>query len=156
LAPIYKSGFNHLTTGCRFEDTAVSRVIYFSCNRVRHYHMHEMGIALQIVEIATASIPPHLAGGRVRAVNLKLGKLSAVVADSLQFCFEAAARDTVLESACLHITEVPIRARCSACCREWIIETPDFICPACRGGDIELLSGRELDIESIELLEEEP
>lgn len=117
--------------------------------------MHEMGIAIKIVEIAATSIPPHLAGARIKSVNLNVGKLSAIVADSLRFCFEVAARDTALEGACLHITEIPVRARCSSCHSEWTIETPDFTCPSCRDGNIELLSGRELDIDSIELLEEE-
>ncbi len=117
--------------------------------------MHEMGIAMQIVEIAAASIPSDLTGSRIEIVNLKIGKLSAIVADSLRFCFEVATRDTPLEGSRLHITEVPVRAHCNACRNEWSIEAPDFTCPACRSGDIRLLSGRELDIESIELSEEE-
>jgi hydrogenase nickel incorporation protein HypA/HybF len=50
--------------------------------------MHEMGIALQIIDIATASIPPDMRSARVERVNLKVGKLAAVVADSLRFCFD--------------------------------------------------------------------
>jgi hydrogenase nickel incorporation protein HypA/HybF len=41
--------------------------------------MHEMGIALQIIEIATASLPADLGEARVAAVNLKIGKLAAVL-----------------------------------------------------------------------------
>ena len=52
--------------------------------------MHEMGIALQIVEIATASLPPDLGAARVTRVNLKIGKLAAVVPESLRFCFDVA------------------------------------------------------------------
>jgi hydrogenase nickel incorporation protein HypA/HybF len=37
--------------------------------------MHEMGIALQIVEIATASLPADLSEARVTRVNLKIGML---------------------------------------------------------------------------------
>lgn len=117
--------------------------------------MHEMGIAIKIVEITATSIPPHLTGVRIKSVNLNVGKLSAIVADSLRFCFEVAVRETALEGACLHITEIPVRARCIDCQSEWTIETPDFTCPSCCGGDIELLSGRELDIDSIELMEKE-
>lgn len=117
--------------------------------------MHEMGVAMQIVEIAAASIPAHLAGARIEAVNLKVGKLSAIVVDSLRFCFEAVARDTPLEGARLRITEVPVQAVCNACRKAWTIEGPAFACPACDSGDITLLSGRELDIESIELAEED-
>lgn len=117
--------------------------------------MHEMGIAMQIVEIAAASIPADLVGARVETVNLKVGKLSAIVPDSLRFCFEAVSKDTALEGARLHITEIPVHAACNACCHEWTIEQPAFACPACNSGDITLLSGRELDIESIELAEED-
>jgi len=117
--------------------------------------MHEMGIAMQIVEIAAASIPADLAGTRVETVNLKVGKLSAIVPDSLRFCFEAVSKDTALEGARLRITEIPVQAACKACRHEWTIEQPAFACPSCDSGDITLLSGRELDIESIELAEEE-
>jgi hydrogenase nickel incorporation protein HypA/HybF len=119
------------------------------------YPMHEMGVAMQIVEIATASIPGHLPGARVAKVNLKVGKLSAIVPDSLTFCFDVVAKDTPLEGAHLDITEIPVQAVCNACRNEWTIDQPAFSCPACNSGDITLLTGRELDIESIELAEEE-
>jgi len=38
--------------------------------------MHEMGIALQIVEITAASLPADLGEARVARVNLKIGKLA--------------------------------------------------------------------------------
>ena len=117
--------------------------------------MHEMGVAMQIVEIATASIPANMAGSRIEKVNLKVGKLSAIVPDSLKFCFEAVSRDTPLEGARLQITEIPVQAACNACRHEWTIDQPAFACPQCKSGDITLLSGRELDIESIELAEED-
>jgi len=117
--------------------------------------MHEMGVAMQIVEIAAASIPGDLTGARVEKVNLKVGKLSAIVPDSLQFCFEVVSKDTALEGARLHITEIPVQAACKACQNEWTIDQPAFSCPACNSGDITLLTGRELDIESIELAEED-
>lgn len=117
--------------------------------------LHEMGVAMQIVEIAKASIPAELAGSRIETVNLKVGKLSAIVPDSLRFCFEAVTKGTALEGARLRIKEMPVRAVCNACRNEWTIDTPAFACPACQSGDITLLTGRELDIESIELAEED-
>ena len=56
--------------------------------------MHEMGIALQIVKIATASLPAGMEGVKVEKVNLKIGKLAAVVPASLRFCFEVVTKDT--------------------------------------------------------------
>ena len=117
--------------------------------------MHEMGIALQIVEIATASLPADLGEARVAAVNLKVGKLAAVVPESLRFCFDVAVKDTPLAGANLVIDEVPVVASCKDCNTQWTIDEPVFICKTCQSGSLEILSGRELDIESIEVVEEE-
>ena len=117
--------------------------------------MHEMGIALQIIEIATAALPADLGAARVTRVNLKIGKLAAVVPDSLRFCFDVAVKDTPLAGANLTIEEIPVVARCKDCNAQWTIDEPVFICKTCESGTLEILSGRELDIESIEVAEEE-
>lgn len=117
--------------------------------------MHEMGIALQIIDIATDSIPPELKGARVARVNLKIGKMAAVVPDSLRFCFEVASRETALEGAELVIEQTPVTARCRGCDHEWTLSEPAFVCNRCGGGSLEMLSGRELDIESIEIADED-
>jgi hydrogenase nickel incorporation protein HypA/HybF len=116
--------------------------------------MHEMGIALQIMEIAAAAIPDAMKPVKVARVNLKIGKLAAVVPDSLRFCFEAASRDTDFAGAELAIEEVPVAARCKGCGERWEITEPVFTCRVCEGGELEILSGRELDIVSIEVAEE--
>jgi hydrogenase nickel incorporation protein HypA/HybF len=113
--------------------------------------MHEMGIATEIIRIVTDSIPDDLVDPRVERINLKVGKLAAVVPQSLKFCFEVAARETSAEGAELHIEEIPVSAVCNTCQHQWSIEEPVFRCPKCDGGSIEMLTGRELDIESIEL-----
>ena len=116
--------------------------------------MHEMGVAMQIAEIATASIPADMQQARVERVNLKVGKLSAIVPDSLQFCFRIVVQNTQLEGAELAIQEIPVVARCNDCRNEWTIDNPVFTCNKCNSGAIELLSGRELDIDSIEIADE--
>ncbi len=117
--------------------------------------MHEMGIAMEIVKIARASIPEDMQGATVQRVNLKVGQLSAIVADSLRFCFDLVVKETPLEGAELAIEEVPVTARCKDCQAEWTVSEAVFTCPACHSGTIDMLSGRELDITSIEIEEEE-
>ena len=117
--------------------------------------MHEMGIALQIIEIATASIPPNLENVRIETVNLKIGKLAAVVPDSLRFCFDVAVKDTPLDGAKLVIQELPVVARCRDCDTQLTISIPAFTCENCNSGSLEILSGRELDVESIEIAQED-
>lgn len=126
-----------------------------SLERLGNEFMHEMGIATQIIEIASASIPQDLDDVRVERVNLKIGKLAAVVPESLRFCFDIASKETPLDGAELHIEEIPIVARCQACREEWVINEPVFTCVSCNSGEIDILSGRELNIESIEIAEED-
>ncbi len=113
--------------------------------------MHEMGIALEIIKIATDSIPENLKNPKVEKINLMVGRLAAVVPDSLKFCFEVATKDTPLEGALLHIEEIPVTARCKNCGFTWTAVKPVFICEKCDSGSVDLLSGRELDIVSIEV-----
>ncbi len=115
--------------------------------------MHEMGIALEIIRIAVDSIPANLKNPKVERINLKVGKLAAVVPDSLKFCFEVASKDTALEGSLLHIEEIPVTARCINCGYSWTAIKPVFICEKCDSGQVDLLSGRELDIVSIEVEE---
>ena len=114
-----------------------------------------MGIALQIIEIASTSIPRSDVPVQVEKVNLKVGKLAAIVPDSLRFCFEIAAKDSLLSGAALHIEEVPIQARCKECDAEWKLDEPVFQCQQCSSGKLDIISGRELNIESIEIADEE-
>jgi len=116
--------------------------------------MHEMGIATEIVRIVIESIPADLTDPKVERINLKVGKLASVVPHSLRFCFEIAAKETPAEGAELNIEEIAVSAHCNACEHQWQIEDPVFNCPNCNSGSIEMLTGRELDIESIELAEE--
>ncbi len=113
--------------------------------------MHEMGIAMQVMDIAIASIPKDMEDVKVESVNLKVGKLAAVVPDSLTFCFDIIKKDTPLADADLKIEEIPVYARCKDCGFGWTILEPVFLCPECGGGALDIVSGRELEITSLEL-----
>lgn len=112
--------------------------------------MHEMGIASQIVRIALEHLPPG-EDLRVRALKLRIGKLTAIVPQSLRFCLEILTRETALAGAEIKIEEVPVRAVCQECGAAAEISAPPFWCPSCKGIKLEILSGRELMIESLEV-----
>lgn len=117
--------------------------------------MHEMGIAMQIIEIAIDSIPVGLENAKVEKINLEIGKLAAVVPESLHFCFQVAAKETPLCNTTLDIEEIPVVIRCNDCRIEWTITEPVFRCRQCNSGSVEVISGRELDIRSIEIIHAE-
>jgi len=91
---------------------------------------------------------------RVERINLRVGKLNAVVPDALTFCFEVLTKGTQLEGTSLSISEVPIRGACSNCGAEFTIDEPWFFCPKCESRDVEMTSGQEITVESIEIADE--
>jgi hydrogenase nickel incorporation protein HypA/HybF len=91
----------------------------------------------------------------VTAVAFRAGRLRQVVPDALAFAFEICARETVVEGARLDQEVVPARLRCDTCDAEWEIELPVFRCPTCGTGDVAVLSGDELEVETIEVAGEE-
>jgi hydrogenase nickel incorporation protein HypA/HybF len=115
--------------------------------------MHEMGIAQELVRIALDALPKDLDDPKVASLNLRIGQLSAVVPHSLTFCFEIITKDTPLEQAHLNIESVPVRIRCNTCGKEWEADTPVFRCTDCEQGEIQMLSGREIEIVSLELFD---
>jgi hydrogenase nickel incorporation protein HypA/HybF len=109
--------------------------------------MHELSIADAIARIAAR----HAGDRRVSVVEVRVGHLRQVVPDSLEFAFGIVSRETVCEGARLEWELVPARLRCAACDREWEVEVAAFRCPGCRGADVAVLSGEELEVESIEV-----
>ncbi|MGZ4245884.1 MAG: hydrogenase maturation nickel metallochaperone HypA, partial [Solirubrobacteraceae bacterium] len=88
-------------------------------------------------------------------VTLRVGRLRQVIPDTLAFYFEFVARGSVCEGARLEQEVVAARLRCRACAREWEIEIPAFRCPECGASDVEIASGNEFEVESIEVEEAE-
>ena len=113
-----------------------------------------MGIAHQLVTIALAAIPDDIEKPRVEKLNLRIGKLAAVVEHSLSFCLEVITKETPLEGAELVIDAVPVCLRCESCKHEWQTQAPAFGCPACKSGQVTMISGREIEISSIELADD--
>ncbi len=112
--------------------------------------MHELAISSAVVQTAIA----HCGGRRVSVVSVRTGHLRQVVPESLRFYFEIVARDTPVEGARLDLEIVPARLRCAQCEHEWAVMSAAFRCPACRGGEVAVLSGDELEVESIEVEED--
>lgn len=108
--------------------------------------MHELSITRSIVAICSE----RAMGAQVRRVTVEVGKLSAVMPESLKFCFDVCTRGTLLEGARLDIVETPGRARCNACGDEVELARPAGRC-ACGSADLRLIGGEELNIREMEV-----
>jgi hydrogenase nickel incorporation protein HypA/HybF len=112
--------------------------------------MHELSIIMQIIKIAKDSIPKDMSNAHVEKINLRVGILSCAMPENLRFCFEAAVKRTSLSETILAIEEVEARVHCLDCDHIWSINEPVFECEKCSSGHIVVLSGRELEVASIE------
>ena len=111
--------------------------------------MHELSLSTAIVN----TVAKHADGRRVTVVSLRVGRLRQVVPDTLEFYFQFVARDSVCEGARLEQEVVPARLRCRGCGHTWEIEIPAFRCPGCGSSQVDVASGDEFEVESIEVEE---
>ena len=114
--------------------------------------MHELSIAQSIFDIVHSAVPAGQTG-EVRSVRVRVGRHSGVVADSLDFCFGVLVADTPLHNAKLLIEAVPTVVECRECRQSFSLEDLALFCPSCGGTDVALVSGTELQVTEVELLD---
>ena len=113
--------------------------------------MHEMSIAMDMIEIVRAGMA-RSDSKKLKSLTIRVGEMTAVEPEALRFCFEAAIGKTPFEGARLHIEEIPLKGRCGRCGEEFSLDkyfAPP--CPACAGKAAGIVSGRELEIVSMEV-----
>ena len=90
--------------------------------------MHEMPVTQTLLNMALE----HARGRRVTDVYLQVGKMSAIIPDSVEVFFDYLSKDTLAEGAKLHFTMMPVEMTCQDCGRlaeldEWADEMPQVI-----------------------------
>ena len=108
--------------------------------------MHELSITQSIVDTARE----HAAGRPVRSIRVRAGRLTAVVPDSMLFCFELIVDGTELQGARLDIEQPAGRAHCRACDTEFALPDLILLCPS-GSADVRVTAGQELQIVSMEV-----
>lgn len=115
--------------------------------------MHELSIANSLAEIAIDHAQRHRAD-KILAITLRIGALSCVHKNALEFSFELVTEDTILEGAELKYIDTPVSIFCKACEREFQLPgIQRFRCPVCDTPSADIRQGRELDVETIEIVE---
>jgi hydrogenase nickel incorporation protein HypA/HybF len=115
--------------------------------------MHEFGIMQSVLDSVEEAARKANAT-RISNISLVIGDMTEVVNDALDFAFEALSPGTLAEGASLNITNVKPRSRCAACGAEFEHDRYHWGCPQCDSLATELIAGREMHIDSIEI--EEP
>ena len=112
--------------------------------------MHELSIALSIVDIAEEEVKKNNASV-VEEIVIDIGMLSNIQVDSLEFMWDQAVKESVLEGAQRKLNLVPGKARCTVCCKEFQMNEIFDACPECHDFLNEIVEGKELKIRSLTL-----
>lgn len=114
--------------------------------------MHELSIAMSIVEIAEEEAERR--GARIEAVHLKLGALSGVVKEALSSCYEMACEGTPLKGSRLVVEDIPVVIFCASCNAQHPLSSMQlFCCPECGMPTSEIVQGKELEVVALEIQE---
>jgi len=115
--------------------------------------MHELSLMQAVLEIAQESARRE--GARaIKTIGLRVGALSGVQKEALEFAFEAARADTLAAGARLEVEWVPLVAFCQGCGAEFEVDNPFGIalCPLCGEPVAALTSGEELQVTYLDVV----
>jgi hydrogenase nickel incorporation protein HypA/HybF len=118
--------------------------------RQRLKPVHELSIMESALALALRQARESGAN-HVHVIRLRIGALSGVVPEALEFAFQALAPGTAAEQAQLVIDAVPARFWCNVCQNEF--EAGDLFaeCPGCQTPSGDLRAGREMELASMEI-----
>ncbi len=112
--------------------------------------MHELTITQNILAIVLEKAR-EVRADKIRKVSVTLGDLSGIVDECVQFYFELLGKDTIASEATLSFERVPTKLKCRRCAGVFSPGELDWACPACKVQDVEIVSGRECYVDSIEV-----
>jgi hydrogenase nickel incorporation protein HypA/HybF len=113
--------------------------------------MHELSIVLSIIdEIGEESEARDLHD--VEVVHLKVGVFSGVDPNALLFAWELACEGTPFERSRLDIEIVPLVIHCAVCHQDRRpLSLYQLCCPECETPSETIVTGRELEVVSLEV-----
>jgi hydrogenase nickel incorporation protein HypA/HybF len=112
--------------------------------------MHEVGVMESALGIALKQAADEGAQ-HIHQLTMRVGPLSGVVAEALEFAFDVLSRGTIAEGATLTVERVPIACYCRTCRREFQADDLFCECPGCHVPSGEVRQGRELELASLEV-----
>ena len=111
--------------------------------------MHEYSVTKSLVDLCNREADKNNIK-IIAKINLKVGKFTGFSPDSIEFYFQHLKANTKCSNAKIEFEEIPIKIKCRNCGRQQVIDEPILLCPKCGSEEIDLLSGREFLVTSIE------
>jgi hydrogenase nickel incorporation protein HypA/HybF len=112
--------------------------------------MHEASITESMLSLALEKAREAKAG-KIMGINLVVGELAGVVPECVQFYFDAISKNTAAAGAKLNFEVKPTQIRCRKCDYVFTPSDHKWECPKCHENSVEIVSGRECYMESLEV-----
>lgn len=112
--------------------------------------MHELSVTQSIIKISSEEAQKAKAS-IVKEIRIKVGELSGLIPESMQYYFNIASMGTIVESAKLVIEKIPIGIKCNDCGKEENISRGNYHCSSCGSYNIKIIKGNEFFIDSLEV-----
>lgn len=112
--------------------------------------MHEQSVVESLLAMVLENAEQAKAS-KVLRIYLVIGELSGVIEEAVDFYFSFLSRGTIAENAGIFYMHPPAKVRCRNCDTVYSPENLDFHCPDCNEQQVEIIGGRELYIDSIEV-----
>jgi hydrogenase nickel incorporation protein HypA/HybF len=117
--------------------------------------MHELAICQSVLRQVVVIAESHRAG-QVKTITLRIGPLAGVEPGLLLAAFPLVAAGTRCQSAQIEIKTIGVRVECQLCGASSGARANRLLCATCGTWQVTLLSGDEMQIDSIELAAMEP
>jgi len=110
--------------------------------------MHELSIVMSIIKIAEQQA--NAANATViEEIELDIGTLSGIEMGALDFAWDQAVNQTMLQDSIKKVNRINAKAICMDCNTEFVIEAYYDSCPVCNGHLLDIIQGKELRVKSI-------
>jgi len=112
--------------------------------------MHELQITQSVLDIVLRKSQEAQAS-KVTRINLVIGELAGFAPNCIEFYFDSLSKDTIAEGAVLDFQSIPVQLRCRVCSTTFDPRDTEWVCPGCHSQSIEIVGGKELYINSMEV-----
>lgn len=112
--------------------------------------MHELPITQSIINISCEEAIKHNVK-KVNKIKIKVGELTGLVPQSIQYYFDIISKGTIIEGAVLDVEKIPIKVKCKECGFEDFLPKDCYTCPKCKSSNIKISGGNEFYIDSMEV-----
>jgi len=92
---------------------------------------------------------------RLAALTVVVGTFSGADPESLEFALRLLVEESVWPTAEVQLRTEPVALKCRSCGHDYQTETFDLACPGCGGFDCEVTGGRDLRLESMEIIRDD-